>query len=143
MLPARESAEVASALRLSVMRLARRLRQQRADLSLSLNQLATLAVLDRDGDLTPRNLAAREKVQPPSMTRILAALEERGLVARTPHATDGRQHLVSLTDAARAMLREDRRRRDAWLACRLQELTADERRVLAEAAPILERLACS
>lgn len=132
--------ELASALRLSVMRLARRLRQERADLSLSLNQLATLAVLDRHGPLTPRELAEHERVQPPSMTRILAALEDRGLVIRTPHPTDGRQHLVSLTAQARQMLREDRRRRDAWLSLRLAELSPQDRAVLSQAVTILDRL---
>ncbi|MDP9395138.1 MAG: MarR family transcriptional regulator [Actinomycetota bacterium] len=135
------TAQLSSELRISVMRLARRLRAERADTSLSLNQLATLVTLDRHGALTPNELAGHEKVQPPSMTRILTALEERGLVARAPHPTDGRQRLVSLTDEARTMLREDRRRRDAWLACRLAELTPEERAVLHRAAPILERLA--
>lgn len=135
--------ELASLLRLSVMRLARRLRAERQDLSLTLTQLATLATLERHGALTPRALAEHEKVQPPSMTRILAALEERGLVRRAPHPTDGRQQVVSITEESLAMLAEDRRRRDAWLAQRLGELTADERAALRAAAPLLERLAQS
>jgi DNA-binding MarR family transcriptional regulator len=134
------TAELSSDLRLSVMRLARRLRQERADVSLSLTQLATLATLDRKGPLTPRELAEQERVQPPSMTRVLAALEQRGLVARTPHESDGRQHLVAITPAARDMLREDRRRRDAWMSRRLQDLTPEEREILRRAAPVLERL---
>jgi len=137
----RTDMELTSALRLSVMRLARRLRGQRADFTLTLTQIATLSTLERHGPLTPRELAAHEKVQPPSMTRILATLEELGLVARTPHPTDGRQVLVSLTKPAAAMLREDRRRRDAWLACKLVELSAGEREVLRAAAPVLEKLA--
>jgi DNA-binding MarR family transcriptional regulator len=96
--------------------------------------------LDRHGPLTPRELADHEKVQPPSMTRVLAGLEERGLILRTPHETDGRQHLVSLTADAKALLKEDRRRRDAWLAQRLAELTQEERDVLRAAAPVIERL---
>jgi DNA-binding MarR family transcriptional regulator len=134
------TAELASSLRVSVMRLARRLRAERSDFSLSLTQIATLATLERHGPLTPRELADHEKVQPPSMTRVLAGLEERGLIDRTPHASDGRQHLVSLTQPARELLKEDRRRRDAWLAKRLAELTQDERDVLRAAAPIIERL---
>jgi DNA-binding MarR family transcriptional regulator len=134
------TAELASSLRVSVMRLARRLRAERADFSLSLTQIATLATLERHGPLTPRELADHEKVQPPSMTRVLAGLEERGLIDRTPHESDGRQHLVSLTQPARDLLREDRRRRDAWLAKRLAELTQAERDVLRAAAPIIERL---
>ena len=91
------TAALASTMRVSVMRLSRRLRSERADHGLSLTQVATLATLDRHGPLTPRELADHEKVQPPSMTRILAGLEERALITRTPHASDGRQHLVALT----------------------------------------------
>src|SRR5690348_6685754 len=108
------TAELASTLRVSVMRVSRRLRSERADHALTISQISALATLDREGPLTPRELAQHEKVQPPSMTRTLAGLEERALITRTPHATDGRQHLVSLTTEARSLLREDRRRRDAW-----------------------------
>ena len=134
------TAELASTLRVSVMRLSRRLRAERAATDLSLTQLATLGTLDRHGPLTPRELADHEKVQPPSMTRVLAGLEERGLILRTPHAADGRQHLVSLTADARTLLKEDRRRREAWLAQRLAELTQEERDVLRAAAPVIERM---
>lgn len=134
------TAELASVMRVSVMRLSRRLRAERSDHDLSLTQLATMATLSRHGPLTPRELADHEKVQPPSMTRILAGLEERGLIERTPHERDGRQHLVSLTAQAVDLLREDRRRRDAWLAQRLAELSPGEREVLRAAAPLLERL---
>jgi DNA-binding MarR family transcriptional regulator len=134
------NAELASAMRVSVMRLSRRLRSERSDHGLSLTQIATLATLDRHGPLTPRELADHERVQPPSMTRILAGLEERHLITRTPHASDGRQHLCALTPAAVELLREDRRRRDAWLALRLAELTPGERDVLRAAAPLLDRI---
>ena len=134
------TAELASILRVSVSRLSRRLRAERTDVGLSLTALATLGTLDRDGPLTPRELAQREKVRPPSMTRVLAHLEELGLIDRTPHESDGRQHLVSLNRTAHDLLREDRRRREAWLAQRLAELTADERDLLRAAAPLLERL---
>lgn len=137
--PAR-TAELASVLRVSVTRLARRLRYERAHQELSLTQLATLGTLDRHGPLTPRELAEHEKVQPPSMTRVLAALEQQGLITRTPHATDGRQHVVALTGKAKEMIREDRRRREAWLAQRLAELTSEEREILRQAAPIIDRL---
>jgi DNA-binding MarR family transcriptional regulator len=135
-----KTAELASTLRVSVMRLSRRLRAERLQTDLTLNQLATLGTLDRHGPLTPRELAAHERVQPPSMTRVLAGLEERGLILRTPHASDGRQHLVSLTADARTLLKEDRRKREAWLAQRLAELTQEERDVLRAAAPVIERL---
>ena len=134
------TAELASSMRVSVMRLSRRLRYERGDHALSLTQVATLATLDRHGPLTPRELADHEKVQPPSMTRILAGLEERALIERTPHASDGRQHLVSLTKAAHDLLRDDRRRRDAWLAQRLAELTQEERDVLRAAAALFDRI---
>ena len=135
-----KTAELASTLRVSVMRLGRRLRAERVVTDLSLTQMAALGTLDRHGPLTPRELADHERVQPPSMTRVLAGLEERGLILRTPHETDGRQHLVSLTAEAHALLKEDRRRRDAWLARRLAELTQEERDVLYAAAPVIERL---
>ena len=134
------TAELASIMRVSVMRLSRRLRAERSDAGLTLTQIATLGTLDRHGPLTPRELAEHEKVQPPSMTRVLAHLEELGLIDRTPHESDGRQHLVSLTSSAHALLKEDRRRREAWLAQRLAELTPSERDLLRAAAPLLERL---
>jgi DNA-binding MarR family transcriptional regulator len=135
--------ELASVLRLSVMRLARRLRHERAETSLTLTQLSALSAIDRHGAMTPGELAAHERVQPPSMTRVLAVLEERALVTRTPHPTDGRQSIVSATDAARALLREDRRRREAWLVGRLVELSEADRAALHAVAPILDRLAQS
>jgi len=134
------TAELASTLRVSVMRLTRRLRAERSDDGLSLTQLATLGTLERHGPLTPRELAAHEKVQPPSMTRILAGLEDRGLIERTPHDTDGRQHVVTLTRAARNLIRDDRRRREAWLARRLAELSPEDREVLRAAAAVMDRL---
>jgi DNA-binding MarR family transcriptional regulator len=135
--------ELASALRISVMRLARRLRAERAETGLSLTQLSTLAALERHGPSTPGALAEHEKVQPPSMTRIVAGLEERGLVERSKHPTDGRQVVVAATDAARVLLRADRRRREEWLSRRLAELTPEERDALRAVAPLLERLAGS
>ena len=134
------TSELASTLRVSVMRLTRRLRAERSDDGLSLTQLATLGTLERHGPLSPREVAAHEKVQPPSMTRILAGLEDRGLIERTPHETDGRQHVVSLTPAARDLIRDDRRRREAWLARRLSELSVEDREVLRAAAAVMDRL---
>lgn len=142
-MPTRNDSALASALRLSVMRLARRMRAEQSDSSLTLSQTSALATLERKGPLTPRELAAQERVQPPSMTRIAAALEVAGLVTRTGHPTDGRQVLLAASPAGAALLREDRRRRDAWLAQRLRELEPDEVAVLARAARILDRLAGS
>jgi DNA-binding MarR family transcriptional regulator len=138
---ARTQAGLASTLRISVMRLARRLRSERTDETLTLSQLATLGTLDRHGPMTLGELAAHERVQPPSMTRIVTGLEDRGLVVREPHVSDRRLVIVRLTAEALALLTIDRRRRDAWLARRLRELTPDEHETLRRAVPILEKLA--
>ena len=141
---ARTDAGLASELRFSVMRLRRRLANERhPDNPLSLGAMAVLGCLFRNGDLTVGDLAAQERVQPPSMTRIVNALEEGGYVVRRAHETDGRQVVVVLSDQGRATVLADRARRDAWLAQRLSGLSADERRTLRRAAPILERLANS
>ena len=138
----RTDAGLASELRLSVMRLRRRLAHERhPDNELSLNQMAVLGALYRNGDLTIGELAAHERVQPPSMTRTVNCLEQDGYVARRPHDTDGRQVLVAISDSGRDVVRADRERRDAWLSRRLRELSPEDRAVLRKAAPILEQLA--
>jgi DNA-binding MarR family transcriptional regulator len=139
---ARTDAGLAAELRLSVMRLRRRLANERhPDNELSLGAMAVLGCLYRHGEMTVGELAASERVQPPSMTRTVNCLEEGGYVTRRPHETDGRQVVVALSDSGRATVLADRARRDAWLAQRLRELTPEERAVLRKAAPILERLA--
>jgi len=135
-----DTAALAHDLRLAVMRLSRRLRSQRADTSLTLTQLAALSTLRAKGPLTPGELAAYERVQPPSMTRVLATLEGAGLVARSKHATDGRQVIVQVTDTARALLDDEIRMREAWLAQRMNELNPQERDQLRMASAIIERL---
>lgn len=138
---ARTDAGLASALRVSVMRLSRRLRNERdASEDLTANQLAALGTLWRRGALTIGELASLEKVQPPSMTRTVDCLCAKGLVARAPHEQDRRLVVVTLTAAAEAVIQESRRRKEAWLALRLKELSPDERQTLRDAAPILERL---
>lgn len=132
---------LASRLRLAVVRLNRRLRAQRADQSVSLTQIAALSTLHKCGALTPGKLAAKEGVQPPSMTRVIAALEDMGFVERAAHPTDGRQSIVSLTPAGTAFIRETISAREAWLDRRLAELSGDEREVLARAAEIIDRMA--
>lgn len=139
----RTQAGLASALRPAVMRLARRLRNEREDPSLTLTQLSTLGTLAQCGPVTLGELAAAERVQPPSMTRIVSGLEERGLVAREPNPQDRRVVIVRLVDQGEALLAADRKRRDAWLNHRLRELTADEREVLRRAVPVLEKVASS
>jgi DNA-binding MarR family transcriptional regulator len=141
-------AGLATAMRISISRLARRLRVERLGLggtetALSDIQLAALAALERNQAMTPGELAEYEKVQPPSMTRVIAVLEERNLVQREPHPTDRRQVILTVTTEGRALVNRVRRRREAWLAQRLQELTQEERAILRAAAPILEKLSQS
>ncbi|GAB2744445.1 MarR family winged helix-turn-helix transcriptional regulator [Nocardioides pakistanensis] len=141
---ARTDAGLAAALRVSVARLTRRLRSERdPENELSIGQLSVLGALFRGGACSIGELAAQERVQPPSMTRTVNCLEDAGYVLRRPHETDGRQVVIELADKGRATLDADRRRRDAWLNQRLRELTPEERSVLRKAAPILERLAHS
>lgn len=135
------AAALAADLRVALMRTVRRLRAEKSDEDLSDATYSVLAVLDRLGPLTPRDLAGIEKVQPPSMTRTVAWLHERGLVSREDHPQDGRQVLVGLTPVGRGIVRETRRRRDAWLARRLADLDPDERAVLTTASEILRRIA--
>jgi len=143
----RSDAGLASALRISVSRLARRLRAERQseglEPDLSDTQLAALAALERHSAMTPGELADHEKVQPPSMTRVITVLEERGLVMRAPHASDRRQVLLTVTDYGRQVVQQSRKLREAWLAKRLRELTPQERAALRAAAPVLEKLSQS
>ena len=136
-----DTAALAHDLRLSVMRLSRRLRTQRVDTTVTLTHLAALSTLRRHGPMSPGELAAHERVQPPSMTRVVVALEGMGLVDRTPHPTDGRQVVLSLTEAAETLLAEEARAREAWLTGQLQQLTPAEREVLREAAVLVDKLA--
>jgi DNA-binding MarR family transcriptional regulator len=116
------------------------MRQERSE-GLSATHLAALATLERQGPLSLGELAAHERVQPPSMTRVVAALVDAGFAERTAHPTDRRQVLASVTEAGRARLAADRRQRDEWLAERLRELPPSDLEVLRAAAPILDRLA--
>ncbi|MCP2337121.1 MarR family transcriptional regulator [Actinomadura rupiterrae] len=140
---------LAEELRISVARLSRRLRTLRparpddARPPLTLTQFAALAALARHGSMTPRELADHEKVQPPSMTRVIAFLEDQGLLARTPHPTDGRQAVLAPTEEGKALLAEERRRKEQWLARRLADLTEEEREILHQAAPVLDKLSRS
>ncbi|AUY50233.1 MarR family transcriptional regulator [Streptomyces sp. CB01881] len=130
-----------SQLRSSTMRLSRRLRHQRVEESLSPTEMGVLGTLARCGKATPGELARKEHVQPPSMTRIVAMLEEKGLVRREPHPEDRRQVVVSSTEQAEVILQESRRRRNAWLAELAEGLDEEEWAVLRDAAPVLYKLA--
>jgi DNA-binding MarR family transcriptional regulator len=140
-------AGLAIALRISVSRLARRPRAQRTAPGLteavfSETQLAALSALEAHEAMTPGELAEQEKVQPPSMTRVIAVLEERDLVLRSPHPADRRQVILTVTGEGRAVVQRVRRRKGAWLARRLAELT-EEQATLRAAVPILEKLSQS
>ena len=132
-------AELASRLRLAVMRLSRRLRQHApGDITPSqLSALATVVVQDR---ITLSGLAEAERVQPPSITRLVDVLVGRGLATRTPSREDRRVAWVEPTTAGRDLIEAVRRERDAYLAQRLRTLNADDRAVLARAAVLLEQL---
>jgi DNA-binding MarR family transcriptional regulator len=138
---ARTDAGLASELRLSVMRLRRRLANERdPENDLSISVMAVLGALFRHGELTVGELAAFERVQPPTMTRKITFLEDGGYVSRRPHESDGRVVVVTLTEQGRTTLLADRRRRDEWLARQLRDLTPAERDALRAAAPIIQRL---
>jgi DNA-binding MarR family transcriptional regulator len=138
----RTDAGLASQLRVSVMRLARRLRNERdPENQLGVGAISVLGVLLREGESTIGQLAAHERVQPPSMTRTVSCLVDDGYAVRRPSETDGRSTLIAISEKGRAMIAADRRRRDAWLARQLKDLTPDERELLRQVAPLIERLA--
>src|SRR5919198_3086074 len=134
------AAELAALLRPSLLRLTRLVRNQRVDTSVTLTQLSAMGTLRKRGPMSPGDLAACERVQPPSMTKVLASLEEKGLVRRAPHASDRRQAVITLTDRGLELLDSERRARDAWLARRLAALTAEERARLRNIIPVLDKL---
>jgi DNA-binding MarR family transcriptional regulator len=134
-----DTAALAARLRLGVTRLARKLRQE-AEPGITPSMLAALSSAERQGPLTMRELCAAEQVQPPSMTRIVAALAEAGLVARDVDEEDRRVVWVRVTPAGRRLLDRSRRRKEAYLARALRTLDADEVATLEDAAALLERL---
>ncbi|WP_340560561.1 MarR family winged helix-turn-helix transcriptional regulator [Streptomyces sp. GSL17-111] len=136
-----DDAEAVNALRASVMRLSRRLKHQRVDESLSPTEMAVLGTLARCGSASPGELARREHVQPPSMTRIVAMLEGKGLVRLDPHPEDRRQKIVTQTERAESMLAAARTKRNRWLADLAGGLDEDDWAKLRDAAPVLEKLA--
>jgi DNA-binding MarR family transcriptional regulator len=131
--------EVAARLRLAVTRTARRLRQEAAP-GLSPTLTAALATVERDGPLTPSELADTERVRRPTATRIVVRLEAAGLVDRTRDPHDGRSSLVAATPEGRALLRQVRSRKTAYLAQRLRELDPEDVAALDRASDILERV---
>lgn len=133
-------ARLASDLSLAVMRLARQLRFRRAHSPVSLTQLSALATLSKEGAMTPGALAVRERVRPPSMTRVIASLADLGYVARQAHPGDGRQVLVSVSDAGASLLDDERRASVEWLRRQIEALDDEQREVLLRAAALMSEL---
>ncbi|MBO0855685.1 MAG: MarR family transcriptional regulator [Nocardia sp.] len=131
---------LAGELSVTVVRLTRHLRGQRSDAQISLTQLSALATLYREGAMTPGMLATKERVQPPSMTRVISSLAELRLVNRVPHPTDGRQVIVSLSPAGEKLIEGETSVREAWMSDQLSVLSADQLRVLEEAVIIMNQL---
>lgn len=120
-------------------RLARMLRQQDEG-ELTLTFRAALATIERRGPLTLGDLAAIEHMAPPTVTKVVTQLDERGLIQRTIDPDDRRVTRVSVSPAGAALLAADRKRRTEWLAGELRRLSADERERLAAAVEVLEGL---
>ncbi len=135
------TAELAAVIRPSLLRLTRLIRNQRADMSVTLTQVSAMATLYNHGPMSAGELAACERVQPPSMTKVLAHLEERGLVRRDAHPTDQRQAIIAITDEGAQLLESERRSRNAWLTQQLARLGPDERALLRKVVPVLDKLA--
>lgn len=135
-----QTTSLGSQLRLAVLRLSRRLRQEAVG-EITPSQLSALTVVAKRGEVTLGELAAIERIAPPSMTRIAARLEDRGFVQRQVDPTDRRVARLVASETGLALLDTIRTRRDAYLASRLQEFTDEERTVLEAAVPLLERIA--
>ena len=131
--------EIASRLRLSATRLARRLRQE-SGAGLSPSQQSALAVIANHGPLTLGALAEHERVAPPSITKVVSKLESDGLVIRSPDPGDRRVCRVAISPEGAALLEESRRRKTAWLTARISELDPDRQRRLAAALDVLDEL---
>jgi DNA-binding MarR family transcriptional regulator len=129
-------------LRQAMAQLGRRLRAERVGHGLSRSRLSLLNLLAQSGPMTASAMAAAERLQPQSLTRMLSRLETDGLIVRSPDDTDRRQVRIDITREGIAVLDEDNRRREAWLARAMAErLTSTERELLRLAAGLLERLA--
>jgi DNA-binding MarR family transcriptional regulator len=139
---AEEDLAAAQAVRRATLRLSRRLQAERDERAMSLTKISVLGHLLRKGPMSAGALAAADRLQPQSLTRVLAELERDGLIERTWDTKDRRQRRFSLTDAGRAAGAADMRRRDEWLARAIgQTLTPVERDLVVLAAELIDRLA--
>lgn len=134
-------APLANELRLAIHRLTRRLRQQHPHADLTLTQVSALAIIWREGPITAGDLAQREQVRPPSITRVVDGLEKAGVVVRKDNPSDGRQVLVEITPEGASRMESYVESRQAWLAQQLAELSVKDREILHRAAAILDHLA--
>ncbi|PZU01134.1 MAG: MarR family transcriptional regulator [Gordonia sp. (in: high G+C Gram-positive bacteria)] len=132
--------KLASDLAIAVVRLTRHLRGRRSASPVSLTQLSALATLNREGPMTPGAIAARERVQPPSMTRVIASLADLGLVKREPHPTDGRQVIVTLSQSGTDVVVDEANAREEWLRAQLKRLDDDQMATLRDAVGIIESI---
>lgn len=136
-----QTAPLAAQLRVLVGRLRRRLRDEAQPDGYHWSQLSILGQLDRDGPATVSSLARAEGMRPQSMGAIVATLQARGLVYGVPHPTDGRQTLLTITDACRELIRSNRAAREDWLSRTITlNLDTDEQRELARGLELLQRL---
>jgi len=139
--PRRSVAELSHDFRLANGRLARRVRQEQADNELTNGQFSALGALFVHGPMTLSALSEQERVTPPSMNRTVNALVTAGHVTRAGSTEDGRKVVLTITDEGSTLMRETRRRRDDWIAQRIQKLTPEQRRTLAAAIDIMKELA--
>jgi DNA-binding MarR family transcriptional regulator len=133
-------AELAAEIRPAILRINRRIRLVNRVGPYTLTQLSALSTVDNHGPLSAGDLAAYERVQPPSMTKVIAALEEAGLVRRDAHPSDKRQAIIAITPEGSALLASSRRTSEAWFAGQLAQLSEDEREQLRALAPILAKI---
>lgn len=132
---------LANELRLSIHRMTRRMRQQQPEDDLTLTQISALAIIWREGPITAGELAQREQVRPPSITRVVDGLEAARMVVRKDNPADGRQVLVEITSSGRARMESYVEAREAWLAQQLRDLSAKDQEILHRASAILNDLA--
>lgn len=131
----------AAAIRQGTTRLARLMRSGRSAGALSINKISVLSHLRSRGPSTPGEIAAADRQQPQSLTRVFSELAQAGLIIRTVAEDDRRQSIVYLTEAGQAMLDQDLAERDAWLATAITDLSETERGVLLLAARLMDRIA--
>jgi DNA-binding MarR family transcriptional regulator len=140
-MPAAEAVDLATVeqLRLSLFRLSRRLRK-RSEIGLTPSQQSAMSTIERHGPVRLSRLGELEQINKSSVTRLVAKLEARGLIARLPDADDGRSWQLALTPAGRRLMDESSMRANTYLARQIAALTAGDQRRILEVIPVLQRL---